>query len=84
MSEEGVTLEDGVDWSFVWWDEGNILTIEKDLTACWHIKSSNHSEGGCLATPRRSKEGDELTAFDIEIEVIDSRERLVKNLADIL
>ena len=84
MGEEGITLEDGIDWSFVWRDEGNILTIEKNLAACWHIEASDHSEGGCLATSGRSKEGDKLTAFDIEIEVIDSRERLVKNLADIL
>jgi len=84
MREEGVTLEDGVDWSLVWRDEGNVLTIEKNLTACRHIESGDHSEGGCLAASRRTKEGDELTSFDIEIEVIHSGERLVEDLADIL
>ena len=84
MGEEGVTLEDGVDWSLVWRDEGNVLTIEKDLTACRHVEAGDHSEGDCLATSRRTKEGDELTSFDIEIEVIHSGERLVEDLADIL
>ena len=84
MGEEGITLEDGVDWSLVWRDEGNVLTIEEDLTACWHVESCDHSEGGCFATSGRTKEGDELTSFDIEIEVIHSGERLVEDLADIL
>src|SRR6185503_9058892 len=65
------------------WNIVHALAADIDLAGGNSFKSGQHSQRGCLATPRWTKQHDELTIADLQRQIVDDG-RSAKVLADVL
>ena len=75
VGEEGVLLEHRVDVALVRRDVGHVDAFEHDTPARRPLEAGDHLQQRGLAAPRRSEQGEELTAPDGEVGPVDGHER---------
>ena len=71
MGEEGIALEHGVQWSLVRRHSGYVLAVQHYAAFVGLKETGYHTQQGGLSAARRPQKGDELTAADIQIDVVE-------------
>ena len=71
MGKKGVVLEHSVDRTLIRRKHRNVFPVKKDLSLGRNLKSGDHPKSRCFSASRRSKDGDELTLFHVETEIVD-------------
>src|SRR4030095_5766921 len=71
MRKEGRGLKDESDIARGWWEIGNLLLIEVDVTAGRLNQPGDHTQCGGFATSRWAEQSDEFAVRYIKVEFMD-------------
>lgn len=72
VGEEGVVLEDGIDWAQVGWGLGNGFGIELDITGVGLFEAGEDAEQGGFAAAGRAEQGEVFTGTNGEAEAAEN------------
>jgi hypothetical protein len=63
-------LEHSVQWANFWLVERDVTIINQDLPTIGALEPADHSQCGCLSTPRWTKQGEEFAGTYVEGNVV--------------
>ena len=84
VGEEGILLEDGVDFALVGRDADDVLTVEEHLALARLQKAAEDAQQRRLAAARGSEQRDELVFVNVKRDALEDDLSVLKAFDDVL